>query len=102
LVVAGGLTPILGCDVSRLAYRQSTMQEVGHKPVGKTTHRVENQDAGMRLQDKVAVITGAGQGIGRAYALRFAQEGARVVLADIQEDNARRVAQEVRPAAARA
>jgi 3-oxoacyl-[acyl-carrier protein] reductase len=49
----------------------------------------------MRLNDKVAVITGAGQGIGRAYALRFVQEGARVVVADLQEDNARRVAQEV-------
>ena len=50
----------------------------------------------MRLRDKVAVITGAGQGIGRAYALRFAREGARVVLADVQEGNARRVAEEVR------
>jgi len=49
----------------------------------------------MRLQHKVAIITGAGQGIGRAYALRFVREGARVVLADIQEDNARRVAQEL-------
>jgi 3-oxoacyl-[acyl-carrier protein] reductase len=49
----------------------------------------------VRLQHKVAVITGAGQGIGRAYALRFVQEGARVVLADLQHDNARRVAQEI-------
>jgi len=35
-----------------------------------------------RLQDKVAIITGAGSGIGRAAALLFAQEGARVVLGD--------------------
>jgi 3-oxoacyl-[acyl-carrier protein] reductase len=49
----------------------------------------------MRLNGKVAVITGAGQGLGRAYALRFVQEGARVVVADIHEDNARRVADEV-------
>ena len=36
----------------------------------------------MRLQDKVAVITGAGSGIGRAIALRFAAEGARLVVGD--------------------
>jgi NAD(P)-dependent dehydrogenase (short-subunit alcohol dehydrogenase family) len=36
----------------------------------------------MRLRDKVAIITGAAQGIGKAYALRFAREGAHVVVAD--------------------
>ena len=35
-----------------------------------------------RLAGKVAIVTGAGSGIGRASALRFAEEGARVVLAD--------------------
>ncbi|MBA2677847.1 MAG: 3-oxoacyl-ACP reductase FabG [Ktedonobacteraceae bacterium] len=49
----------------------------------------------MRLKEKVAIITGAGQGIGRAFALRFAQEGARVVIADIQEDKAKSVVQEI-------
>jgi NAD(P)-dependent dehydrogenase (short-subunit alcohol dehydrogenase family) len=39
----------------------------------------------MRLAGKVTIITGAGQGIGRAFALRFAQEGAHVVVADLQE-----------------
>jgi NAD(P)-dependent dehydrogenase (short-subunit alcohol dehydrogenase family) len=40
----------------------------------------------MRLQDKVAIITGAGSGIGREAALIFAREGARVVVADMNED----------------
>jgi NAD(P)-dependent dehydrogenase (short-subunit alcohol dehydrogenase family) len=37
----------------------------------------------MRLEGKIAVITGAGSGVGRATAIRFAREGAKVVLADI-------------------
>jgi NAD(P)-dependent dehydrogenase (short-subunit alcohol dehydrogenase family) len=39
----------------------------------------------MRLQDKVAIVTGAGSGIGRESALLFAKEGAKVVVADIDE-----------------
>jgi len=41
-----------------------------------------------RLQDKVAIITGAGQGIGLAYAQRFLDEGAKVVVAEINEERA--------------
>ncbi len=41
----------------------------------------------MKLANKTAVITGAGSGIGRAIALRFATEGARIVVADYNEAN---------------
>jgi NAD(P)-dependent dehydrogenase (short-subunit alcohol dehydrogenase family) len=41
---------------------------------------------GSRLQGKRAIVTGAGSGIGRASALRFAQEGARVLIADWAEE----------------
>jgi 3-oxoacyl-[acyl-carrier protein] reductase len=41
-----------------------------------------------RLEDKVAIITGAGQGIGLAYAQRFLAEGAKVVVAEINQERA--------------
>lgn len=52
----------------------------------------------MRLKGKVAVVTGGGQGIGRAYALRFAREGAKIVVAEINEENGKKVAAEVQEA----
>src|ERR1043166_8915929 len=50
----------------------------------------------MRLQDKVALITGAGSGIGRESALLFAREGACVVAVDLNLDTAVHVAEEIR------
>ena len=49
----------------------------------------------MRLSGKIAIITGGGGGVGRASALAFAREGARVMVADVNIDAARRVADEV-------
>jgi len=49
----------------------------------------------MKLKDKVAIITGAGQGIGEAYARRFAQEGAKVVVADINAEKGSAVAKSI-------
>jgi len=48
-----------------------------------------------RLDGKVAIVTGAGQGIGRAYALRFTAEGARVAVAEINEGTGKAVADEL-------
>lgn len=48
-----------------------------------------------QLDDKVAVVTGAGQGLGRSIALAMAQEGAALVLADIQEGKLADVAAEI-------
>jgi NAD(P)-dependent dehydrogenase (short-subunit alcohol dehydrogenase family) len=47
-----------------------------------------------RLRGKRSIVTGAGSGIGRAIALRFAAEGARVVISDVDEEAAARVAAE--------
>ncbi|GAA2734679.1 SDR family oxidoreductase [Actinocorallia aurantiaca] len=52
----------------------------------------------MRFADKVAIVTGAGQGIGETYAKSLAEEGARVVVADLNEEQAVRVAKEIEAA----
>jgi len=57
-----------------------------HFRAGKGAHN-------MRLKDRVAIVTGAGQGIGRVFARRLASEGAKVVIADINYDNALKVEQ---------
>ncbi len=49
----------------------------------------------MRLSNKVAIVTGAGSGIGRETALKLSAEGAKVVIAEIIEDSANEVAREI-------
>jgi len=55
-----------------------------------------------RLQDKVALVTGGGAGLGEATAKRFAEEGAVVVVTDIKDETAERVAAEIRGSGGRA
>lgn len=49
----------------------------------------------MRLNDKVAIITGAGQGIGAAYARKFSEEGAKVVICDVNQNKSEEVVKEI-------
>jgi len=49
----------------------------------------------MRLKDKVAIITGAASGLGRATALTFAREGAKIVVADVNEEAGKKVVAEI-------
>ena len=52
----------------------------------------------MRLQNKVAIITGAASGMGQGEAIRFAKEGAKVVVADLNLEGAQAVAEEIKAA----
>ncbi len=49
----------------------------------------------MKLEGKVAIVTGGAQGMGRAIALRYAQEGARVVIGDLKHADAQKVVEEI-------
>jgi 3-oxoacyl-[acyl-carrier protein] reductase len=52
----------------------------------------------MRLQDRVAIVTGGGNGIGRAYSLALAAEGARILVADIDPKAAEETARQIKDA----
>src|ERR1700689_5184401 len=60
------------------------------QPLGANTSAVGPRDtlSMQRFHDKIAIVTGAGSGIGRATASRLAAEGAAVTIADIDEDSA--------------
>ena len=49
----------------------------------------------MKLEGKVAIVTGGAQGMGRAIALRYAQEGAKVVIGDLKHTDAQNVVEEI-------
>ena len=60
------------------------------------TDKLDPRAAGARrMQDKVCVITGAGQGIGRATARRLGQEGGKIVVADRIDETATRTTEEL-------
>ncbi len=50
----------------------------------------------MKLKDKATIVTGAGQGIGRAIALELAGEGAKVCVADLNPETAKKTAGEIK------
>jgi 3-oxoacyl-[acyl-carrier protein] reductase len=56
----------------------------------------------MRLQNKVAIVTGSGQGNGQAMALGFVREGAQVVIADLNPDTAQATARDIEVGGGRA
>jgi meso-butanediol dehydrogenase/(S,S)-butanediol dehydrogenase/diacetyl reductase len=59
-------------------------------------HAGWQEETNMRITGKVALVTGAGQGIGRAIALRLASDGAEVAIVDVTEGKMKAVADEVR------
>lgn len=50
----------------------------------------------MRLKDKVAIVTGSGRGIGEGIVLRFAEEGAKIIINDVNEQDAKNVVDQVK------
>src|SRR5579871_692098 len=62
-------------------------------------HAASLEGGSMLLEGKVAIVTGGGHGIGRAYCLGIAREGGRVVVADVDGAAADQVAEEIGPQA---
>jgi acetoin reductase-like protein len=62
---------------------------------GSEDRNVADEGSAMKLEGKIAVVTGAGSGMGRAIATGYAREGAKIVVADLKIAAAQSVAQEI-------
>ena len=85
-----------------LAFRRGIVGELSRllKRPFETSRQARSN--GMRMKDKVAVVTGAASGIGREIALAYAREGAKVAVADLRLEAAQAVAEELRAVGASA
>ncbi|MBI3966527.1 MAG: SDR family oxidoreductase [Chloroflexi bacterium] len=63
--------------------------------MGATLSEPATEEVGVRVQDKVAFVTGGGSGIGRAIAKTLAREGAKVAVCDVSEQGAAQTVQEI-------
>jgi 3-oxoacyl-[acyl-carrier protein] reductase len=57
--------------------------------------KIIRREEKMRLKDRVAIVTGGGRGLGKAFCLKLAEEGAKVAIADINIENAQQVVKEI-------
>src|SRR6185312_10175679 len=72
----------------------SFLESIGCQPAARSAGRYRGEKS-MKLCDKVAVITGGASGIGRAIALSYAAEGAKVVILDLSDKAMSAIADEI-------
>ena len=92
----GSLNPNVQVSVDGYVTRIGMLEKVGEASEVHFIPAISGgQDALLRLDGKVALVTGAAQRIGRAIAGTFAEQGARVVIADVQDEAGERAAREI-------
>uniref|UniRef100_A0A0E0ANY3 Ketoreductase domain-containing protein n=1 Tax=Oryza glumipatula TaxID=40148 RepID=A0A0E0ANY3_9ORYZ len=92
LVVDGGFTMV---NIKPPDLLHNSLEEITRSQPLQNRLGAGNQEYSRKLDDKVAVITGAASGIGEATAKEFVKNGAKVIIADIQDDLGRAVAGEL-------